>query len=118
MSNAKLSTPRSKQLGLALHSRQFPAKNLIAYMEGLLAVSSYVNCTFNSHAKAQGCCGGCRRRCTLGLEPARQQALHGLPQAQAQALGWYREAPRSARKQPVVNADEPAPAADNHEEAT
>ena len=32
--------------------------------------------------------------------------------------GWYREAPRPARKQPAVDADEPAPAAGDQEEAT
>jgi hypothetical protein len=31
---------------------------------------------------------------------------------------WYREAPRPARKQPAVDADEPAPAAGDQEEAT
>ena len=31
---------------------------------------------------------------------------------------WYREAPRPARKQPVVDADEPAPADDDPEDAT
>jgi hypothetical protein len=31
---------------------------------------------------------------------------------------WYREAPRPAHKQPAVDADEPAPAADDKEEAT
>jgi hypothetical protein len=31
---------------------------------------------------------------------------------------WYSEAPRPAHKQPAVDADEPAPAADDQEEAT
>jgi hypothetical protein len=31
---------------------------------------------------------------------------------------WYREAPRPARKQPANDADEPAPAAGDQEEAT
>jgi hypothetical protein len=31
---------------------------------------------------------------------------------------WYREAPRPARKQHAVYRDEPAPAADDQEEAT
>ncbi len=31
---------------------------------------------------------------------------------------WYREAPRPASKQPAVDADEPAPAAGDQEEAT
>jgi hypothetical protein len=31
---------------------------------------------------------------------------------------WYREAPRPARKQSAVDADEPAPAAGDQEEAT
>jgi hypothetical protein len=31
---------------------------------------------------------------------------------------WYREAQRPARKQPAVDADEPAPAVGDQEEAT
>jgi hypothetical protein len=31
---------------------------------------------------------------------------------------WYREPPRPAHKQPAVDADESAPTADDHEEAT
>jgi hypothetical protein len=31
---------------------------------------------------------------------------------------WYREASRPARKQPAVDADEPAPVAGDQEEAT
>ena len=44
-------------------------------------------------------------------------ALKAVPK-QSQHLVAYMEAPRPARKQPAVDADEPAPAAGDQEEAT
>jgi hypothetical protein len=83
--------------GAALKAVPKLSKHLVAYMEGLLAVSPYVNGPFDSHAK--------------GNEPYMAYLRHKLGE-------WYSEAPRPARKQPVVDADEPAPAAGDQEEAT
>ena len=83
-------------------------------MEGLLAVSPYLNGPFDSRAKGVA---ECRCRGTLGPEPACQRALHGLPQAQARGM-VLRGPKRPASKQPAVDADEPAPAAGDQEEAT
>ena len=83
MSNVKLSTPRSKQLNLALHSRLFrsyPSTSSRTWKACLpLRERPF-------RFSCQGCPGGCRRRGALGPEPARQRALHGLPQAQARGM--------------------------------
>ena len=82
-------------------------------MEGLLAVSRYVNGPFDSHAKGV----------TVLAEAVAAAALSDLNQLANELymayvkrkLGeWYREPARgpktrAARKQPAVDADEPAP---------
>jgi hypothetical protein len=72
-------------------------------MEGLLAVSPYVNGPFNSHAKGVA----------VLAEAVAAAALSDLNQLANMAYlkhkleEWYSDAPRPARKQPTVDADSP-----------
>ena len=100
--------------GAALKAVPKLSKHLVAYMEGLLAVSPYVNGPFDSRAKgvAEAVAAAALSDLNqLANEPYMAYLKHKLG-------GWYREAPRPARKQPAVDADEPAPAAGDQEEAT
>jgi hypothetical protein len=101
--------------GAGLKAIQQLSKHLVAYMEGLLAVSSYVNGPFDSHAKGVA----------VLTEAVAAAALSDLNQLanelymaylKRKLWEWYREAPRPARKQPAVDADEPASAAGDQEE--
>jgi hypothetical protein len=79
-------------------------------MEGLLAVSRYVNSPFDSRPKGVA-------------EALAAAALSDLNQLANEPYMAYlkrklEEAPRPARKQPTVDVDEPAPAAEDQEEAT
>jgi hypothetical protein len=102
MSNVKLSTPGSKQLNLALHSRQFQS-----YPSTLLqqcSVHGGPACSEPLRERpfrfsCQGRIGGCRRCSALGPEPACQRALHGLPQVQAR--GMVQQYSKTSSKQPV-----------------
>jgi hypothetical protein len=83
-------------------------------MEGLLAVSPYVNGPFDSRAK-----GVVEAVAAAALSDLNQLANEPYMAYLKRKLGeWYREASRPARKQPAVDADEPAPAAGDQEEAT
>ena len=100
--------------GAALKAVPKLSKHLVAYMEGLLAVSPYVNCPFDSRAK-----GVAEAVAAAALSDLNQLANEPYMAYLKRKLGgWYREAPRPARKQPAVDADEPAPAAGDQEEAT
>jgi hypothetical protein len=93
--------------GAALKAVPKLSKHLVVHMEGLLAVRPF-------RFSCQGCRGGCRSRCALNPEPARQRALHGLPLSASSGNVTARpQDPPSA-----VDADEPAPAAGDQEEAT
>ena len=79
-------------------------------MECLLAVSPYVNGHFDSHAK--GVAVLAEAVAAAALLDLNQLANEPYMAYLKRKLGeWNREAPRPARKQPVVHADEPAPAA-------
>ena len=86
-------------------------------MEGLLAVSPYVNGPFDSHAQGVAVLAEAVAAAALSdlnqlvNEPYMAYLKHKLRE-------WYRKAPRPASKQPAVDADEPAPAAGDQEEAT
>jgi hypothetical protein len=83
-------------------------------MEGLLAVSPYVNSPFYSCAKDIA-----EAVAAVALSNLRKLANEPYMAYLKRKLGeWSREAPRPTRKQPAVDADEPARAADNPEEAT
>jgi hypothetical protein len=100
--------------GAALKAVPKLSKHLVAYMEGLLAVSPYVNGPFDSRAK-----GVAEAVAAAALSDLNQLANEPYMAYLKRKLGgWYREAPRPARKQPAVDADEPAPAAGDQEEAT
>jgi hypothetical protein len=100
--------------GTALMAVPKLSKQLVAYMEGLLAVSHYVNGPFNSRAK-----GVAEAVAAAALSDLSQLANEPYMAYLKRKLGeWYRKAPRPAHKQPAVDADEPAPAADDQEEAT
>jgi hypothetical protein len=76
-------------------------------MEGLLVVSPYVNGPFDSRAK-----GVAEAVAATALSNLNQLANEPFMAYLKRKLGeWYSEAPRPARKQPAVDADEPAPAA-------
>jgi hypothetical protein len=84
-------------------------------MEGLLAVSPYVNGPFDSHAK--GVAVLTEAVAAAALSDLNQLANELYMAYLKRKLGeWYREASRPARKQPAVVADEPAPAAGDQEE--
>ena len=103
--------------GAALKAVPKQSKHLVAYMEGLLAVSPYVNGPFDSHAK--GVAVLAEAVATAALSDLNQLANELYMAYLKRKLGeWYREAPRPAHKQPAVDADEPAPAAGDQEEAT
>ena len=77
-------------------------------MEGLLAVSPSVNGPFDSHAK--GVAVLAEAVAAAALSDLNQLANELYMAYVKRKLGeWYREAPRPARKQPAVDADEPAP---------
>ena len=100
--------------GAALKAVPKLSKHFVAYMEGLLAVSLYVNGPFDSRAK-----GVAEAVAAAALSDLNQLANEPYMAYLKRKLGeWYREAPRPARKQPAVDADEPAPAAGDQEEAT
>ena len=95
-----LSIPGSKSGG-PLKAVPKISKNLVAYLEGLLAVSPYASGAFDPRAKGVA-------------EAAAMEALTALNKHTNEAymsylkrkLGdWYREAPRPERKQ--AGADEP-----------
>jgi hypothetical protein len=122
MSNVILSTSRSKQPNLALHSRRFrsyPSTSSRTWRAcSLLAVSPYGNRPFDSRAKGvaeavTACAGALSDLNQLANEPYMAYLKCKLGE-----LEWYSEAPRPASKQPAVDADEPAPAAGDQEEAT
>ena len=109
--------------GAALKAVPKLSKHLVAYMEGLLAVSPYVNSPFDSHAK--GVAVLVEAVAAAALSDLKHLANELYIDYLKHKLGeWYyvtaslREAPRPARKQPAVDADEPAPAAGDQEEAT
>jgi hypothetical protein len=82
-------------------------------MEGLLAVSPLVNGPFDSRAKAVA-------EAVAAAELSDLNQLANEPYMayiKRQLGGWYSEASRPACKQPAVDANEPAPAADDQEEA-
>ena len=86
------------------------SKHIVAYMEGLLAVSRHVNSPFDSRPKGVA-------------EALSAAALSDLNQLANEPYMAYlkrklEEAPGPARKQPTVDVDEPAPAAEDQEEAT
>ena len=92
-------------------------------MEGLLAVSPYVNGPFDSHAK--GVAGHAEAVAAAALSDLNQLAnelymayLKRKPLSSGNGTASLREAPRPAHKQSAVDADEPAPAAGDQEEAT
>jgi hypothetical protein len=100
--------------GAALKEVPKLSKHLVAYMEGLLAMSPYVNGPFDSRAK-----GVAEAVAATALSDLNQLANEPYMAYLKRKLGeWYREAPRPACKQPAVDADEPAPAAGDQEEAT
>ena len=100
--------------GAALKAVPKLSKHLVAYMEGLFAVSPYVHGPFDARAK-----GVAEAVAAAALSDLNKLANEPYMAHLKRTLGdWYREAPRPARKQPVVDADEPAPAADDPEEAT
>jgi hypothetical protein len=75
-------------------------------------VSPYVNGSFDSHAK-----GVAEAVAGAALSDLNQLANESYMAYLMRKLGeWYREAPRLARKQPAVDEDEQAPAADDQEE--
>ena len=93
--------------GAALKAVPKLSKHLVAYMEGLLAVSPYVNGPFDSRAK-----GVAEAVAAAALSDLNQLANEPYMAYLKRKLGeWYSEAPRPASKQPAVDADEPAPAA-------
>jgi hypothetical protein len=103
--------------GAALKAVPKLSKHLVAYMEGLLAVSPYVNGPFDSHAK--GVAVLAEAVAAAALSDLNQLANELYMAYLKRKLGeWYREAPRPARKQPAVDEDEPASAARDQEEAT
>ena len=74
-------------------------------MEGLLAVSPYVNGPLDSRAK-----GVAEAVAAAALSDLNQLANEPYMAYLKRKLGeWYSEASRPARKQPAVDADEPAP---------
>ena len=108
---------QATKFGAALKAVPKLSKHLVAYMEGLLAVSRYVNGPFDSHAK--GVAVLAEAVAAAALSDLNQLANEPYMAYLKRKLGgWYREAPRPARKQPAVDADEPAPAAGDQEEAT
>jgi hypothetical protein len=75
-------------------------EHLVTYMEGLLAISPYVNGPFDSRTKG-----------VAALSDLNQLANEPYMAYLKSKLGeWYSEPPRPASKQPAVDADEPAPA--------
>jgi len=83
-------------------------------MEGLLAVSPYVHGCFDARAK-----GVAEAVAAAALSDLNKLANEPYMAYLKRKLGeWYREAPRPARKQPVVDADEPEPADVDPEDAT
>ena len=103
--------------GAALKAVPKQSKHLVAYMEGLLAVSPYVNGPFDSHAK--GVAVVAEAVAAAALSDLKHLANELYIDYLKHKLGkWYITAPRPASKQPAINADEPAPAADDQEEAT
>jgi hypothetical protein len=82
-------------------------------MEGLLALSPYVNCPFNSRAKGV----------TESVAAAALSDLNKLANEPYMAYlkrklwEWCHEATRPVHKQPVVGTDETAPAVHNPKEA-
>jgi hypothetical protein len=90
------------------------SKHLAAYVEGLLAVSPYVNDPFNSRAK-----GVVEAVAAAAFSDLNQLANEPYMAYLELKLGeLYHEAPRPAHKQPAVDADDSVPAADDQEEAT
>jgi hypothetical protein len=107
---------QATKFGAALKAVPKLSKHLVAYMEGLLALSPYVNGPFYSRAK-----GVAEAVAAVALSDLNQLANEPYKAHLKRKLGeWYREAPRPAHKQPAVDADEPAPlaAANDQEEAT
>jgi hypothetical protein len=117
MSYAKLSTPLSKQLDLALHSRRFQEPRRVHGGPACRELLRELHFQFS--------CQGPRvlRRLSPPLHSTNSDSRTWTssptsptwPTSSASSVIVPRD---PARKQPVVNADETAPAADNHEEAT
>jgi hypothetical protein len=94
--------------GAALREVPKLSKYLVSYMEGLLAVSPNVNGPFDSQSK-----GVAESVAAAALSDLSQLANEPYMAYLKRKLGeWHSEAPRPASKQPAVDADEPAPAAD------
>jgi hypothetical protein len=79
------------------------SKRLVAYMEGLLAVSLYVNGPFDS--RAMGVAEAVSAAALLDLNQLANEPC--MAYLKRKLGGWYREPPRPAHKQPAVDADEP-----------
>jgi hypothetical protein len=94
--------------GTALKAVLKRFKHLVAYMEGLLAISPYVNGPFDSRAKGVAA--------LLDLNQLANEPF--MAYLKSKLRKWYSKAPRPASKQSAVDVDEPAPAADDQEEAT
>ena len=101
-----LSIAASKS-GAALKAIPKISKHLVAYMEGLVAVSPYKDGPFDSRAKGVA-------------EHAATEAFNNLNKIKNEPymaylkrkLGeWYREAPQPARKEPVADDEEEEPGA-------
>ena len=107
-----VSIPASKS-GPALKAVPKISKPLVAYLEGLLAVSPFANGYFDSRAK-----GVAELAAAEGLKNLNELSNERYMQYLKRKLGeWYREAPRPARKQPVLDEDEPEAEAGDTEEA-
>ena len=108
--------------GAALKAVPKLSKHLVAYMEGLLAVSRYVNGPFDSHAK--GVAVLAEAVAAAALSDLKHLANELYIDYLKHKLGeWYREPARGPKTrpqalEPAVDADEPAPAAGDQEEAT
>jgi hypothetical protein len=106
-----LSISASKS-GPALKAVPKISKQLVAYLEGLLAVSPYANGFCYSRAKGVAEAAATEAFKILNLR-TNEAYMHYLKRKLGE---WYREAPRPVRRQPPVpDEDEPAQADDTEE---
>jgi hypothetical protein len=83
--------------------------HLVAYLEGLLVMSPYVNAPFDSHAK--GVAVLAEAVAAAALSDLNQLSNEPYMAYLKRKLGeWYGKAQRPAHEQPAVDVDKPAPA--------